>query len=64
MEKSYFGYNGIQIPGNRMKLYFRLYEVPYLGAEERNNSQFYAIKQHNMSSYTSSSWPTGTKKLN
>lgn len=66
MEGGYFGYNGIQIPGNRMKLYFRLYEGPYWGAGGANNGQFYAIKQHrdNMSSHTNSSWPTGMKKLN
>lgn len=31
MEGGYFSYNTIQIPGNRMKLYFSSYKGPYLG---------------------------------
>lgn len=36
------------------------------GPGRANNGQFYAIKQHrdNLGLYTSSSWPTGIKKLN
>lgn len=46
-------------------LHFKLYD-DHMGGKESNNGQFYPVKQHrdNMSSYTSSSWPTGMKKLN
>lgn len=33
-------------------------------AAKDNNGQFYAIKQHRDNLSTSSSWPTGMKKLN